>query len=127
MTMQGPNNNPRLRGVMGNAGPTATTGTPRTVAAVVPLEQFAVHYYDENGTPRTNVLIKVGEKYYFAPNGIEWAASLKPAAEWVKKGVLAVIGNKEPAAPAEPLPKEDPVDVMGDNASGDNDGNSPQE
>ncbi len=110
--MQGPTN-PRMRGVMSNAGPNATTGAPRTVAAVVPLEQFAVHYYDENGTPRTNILIKVGDKFYFAPQGLEWAASLKPAAEWVKKGVLAVIGTKEQDAPADPLPKEDAVDVMG--------------
>ena len=79
------------------------------MANVVPLEQFAVQYFDENGTPRVNILIKVGEQYYFPPNGIDWAASLKPAADWVRKGVLAKIGH---GGQSEPLPKTDGVDVV---------------
>lgn len=108
--MQGPNH-PRMRGVGQAPTPNDGRGAPRTVANVVPLEQYAVQYFDENGTQRVNILIKVGDQLYFPPNGIDWAASLKPAADWVKKGVLAKIGE---GGQAEPLPKDDNVDVMGD-------------
>jgi len=106
--MQGPNH-PRMRGVGQAPTPADGRGSPRTVANVVPMEQYAVQYFDENGTPRVNVLVKVGDQFYFPPNGIDWAASLKPAAEWVKKGVLAKIGNGQSV---DPLPKSDAVDVM---------------
>lgn len=107
---------PRMRGVGQTPPPADAKGNPRTVLQVVPLEQFAVHYYDENGTARTNILIKVGDQFYFPPNGIEWAQSLKPAADWVKKAVLTKI-----SAPLnEPLPPKDAVDIIPDAPGGDN-------
>ena len=102
---------PRMRGVGHAPIPAQGNGAPRTVTAVVPMEQFAIFYNDENGTPRANVLVKVGDALYLPPNGVEWAANLKPAAEWLKKAALPKIGNTE--GKADPLPKNDAVDVMG--------------
>lgn len=113
--MQGPTH-PKMRGVGQTPTPSDSRGQPRTVANVVPLEQYAVQYYDENGTPRVNILIKVGDQMYFPPNGIDWAASLKPCAEWVKKGVLTKIGT---GGPVEELPKTDTVSVIPEDDDGD--------
>jgi hypothetical protein len=108
------NNNPKLRGVQAPPGRNEV-GAPRTILTVgKPLELYPVQFNDENGTTRISIAVKVGDQLYFPPNGIEWAASLAPAAEWFKKEWK----TKGPALMAEEptphnLPKEDVVDVLG--------------
>jgi hypothetical protein len=103
---------PRLQGVGQLPAPEGTAGAPRTVTHVVPIEQYAIQYFDETGVRRVNILIKVGDQLYFPPNGAEWAASLKPAAEWVRRGVLGKIEALSTKSRDESLPQKDKVDVV---------------
>lgn len=98
----------RMQGVQSNT--TESSGAPKSVVSIEPMEQMVIHYYDETGRPVTNILIRVGGKCYFPPNGVEWAKSLKPAAEWVQNAAKRIIGNPPKN---NHLPAEDEVDVMG--------------
>lgn len=86
MTMSGNSNNPKLRGVIHNnpTGPSdGQRARPRTVQQIIPLEQYAIQYVSAEGVVVTNVLVKVGDRFYLPPNGSDWAANLRPAAPWL--------------------------------------------
>lgn len=104
---------PRMQGVQHSA-PTKN-GAPRTVIGAEPLEQYAIYYFDETGQARVNILLKAGDRFFLAPNGVEWAASLKPAAEWLKKGVEPFL--VQPESENTSVPK-DGVDVLGEPDAG---------
>jgi len=113
MTIVKQNTPHRMQGVQSNS--VEPSGAPKTIAAIEPMEQMAIHYYDENGRPVSNVLIRVGGKFYFPPNGIEWVKSLKPAAEWVQKAAKRLVGDPPKN---NQLPAQDEVDVMGGTSDG---------
>lgn len=98
----------RMQGVQRNT--TDVSGAPKTIVAIEAMEQMVVHYFDENGRPVTNVLVRVGGKFYFPPNGVEWAKSLKPAADWVQNAAKRLVGDPPKN---NHLPSEDDVDIMG--------------
>jgi len=112
------NSNPKLRGVQANRPiKLGTAGPPKTLVAIEPAAFYAVGYHDESGAFMQAIVLKVGDKFFFSPNAIEWASSLKGMASWLKTQVdreIARVG----VAKGEELPAADHVDVVG---SGDGD------
>jgi hypothetical protein len=60
------------------------------------------------------IVLRVGEKVYVPPGSIEWAASLRPAAEWLEKDLNRIAGARVPTPELSPsdLPAHDGVDVL---------------
>jgi hypothetical protein len=81
---------------------------PRTVTGFAKLETFGVEYTDDEGVKHTTVVQRMAGQWYFAPNGENFAGSLRP----IKKGTwLADILDEKDAGPttAASLPKDDAV------------------
>jgi hypothetical protein len=74
----------------------------------MPAEMVAVQYFDEYGKAHDTILVRVAGELYHAPNGEQWARSLRRAADWLKEKVF-----KELDVEKAPIPTEDTVDVVG--------------
>ncbi len=84
------------------------TGTPNTVVHIIPLQPFAVQYFDETGQEHNTIVYKAGDTVYFDRNAERWAAGLAQAASYIKDAV-----NAEHAAfLSPPVPTDDDVDVL---------------
>ena len=84
------------------------TGVPNTVVHVVPMQPFAVQYFDEHGKETNTIVYKMGSTVYFDRNAERWAAGLSQAAAYIKDAV-----NAENAAfMAPPTPGDDSVDIL---------------
>jgi hypothetical protein len=84
------------------------TGAPNTVVHVIPMQPFAVQYFDEHGKETNTIVYKMGDTVYFDRNAERWAAGLAQAASYIKDAV-----NAENAAfLAPPTPGDDAVDVL---------------
>lgn len=86
---------------------TGNTGQPNTVAHIIPLQPFAVQYYDEHGHERSTIVYKMGDDVYFDRNAERWSAGLARAANYIKDAV-----NAEHAAFSSPVAPPDDVDVL---------------
>lgn len=83
-------------------------GTPNTVVHVIPMQPYAVQYYDENGREVNTIVYKMGDTVYFDRNAERWAAGLAQAAAYIKDAVNA----EQAAFSAPPTPGDDDVDVL---------------
>lgn len=87
-------------------------GGPRTVTGFAKLETFGVEYVDDEGVKHTTVVQNMGGQWYLAPNGENFAASLRPvkADTWLAKMLdERFSGDTNVGA----LPRQDAVDVVG--------------
>jgi len=84
------------------------TGSPNTVAHVVPMQPYAVQYFDEHGREHNTIVYKVGNVVYFDHNAERWAAGLGQAAGYIKTAVNA----DHAAFLSPPAPNDDHVDVL---------------
>lgn len=84
------------------------TGQPNTVGSIIPLQPFAVQYFDENGQEHHTIVYKMGNTVYFDMNAERWAAGLRQASAFIAKAV-----NAEHAVLMSPAtPAGDAVDVL---------------
>lgn len=84
------------------------TGQPNTVGSIIPLQPYAVQYYDEYGLEHHTIVYKMGNGVYFDMNAERWAAGLRQASAFIAQAV-----NAEHAVLASPpAPSSDPVDVL---------------
>jgi hypothetical protein len=84
------------------------------VGSIIPLQPFAVQYFDENGLEHRTIVYKMGDTVYYDMNAERWAAGLRQAAPYIAKAV-----NAEHAVMATPLaPGADQVDVLASEAVG---------
>jgi hypothetical protein len=83
-------------------------GPAKTVSHAVKCEFVATQFFDDYGTPHREVLIKVGNAWYKAPNSEQWAAALKPLLPWLSAGIEEKLVLAEATAPS-----EDTVDIVG--------------
>lgn len=97
----------RNQGVRIPEGQGAERGTPKTVRHVMPVEWFAVQWFDENGRSHEEISCRVGSTVYLAPNGEQWSAGLKRAAPWLTDHV-----NRELNSRKATVPEKDSVSVM---------------
>lgn len=85
------------------------TGQPNTVAHVVPMQPYAVQYFDEHGHAHSTIVWKSGDMVYFDRNAERWAAGLAQAAPYIKDAVNAEYAVQ--TAPEAPT-GADAVDVI---------------
>lgn len=90
------------------------SGRPNSVSNVAPLVPYAIEYYDENGQQHTAVAYKMGDVVYLDLNSERWAASMKPATEYISKAVKA----EHDARTSTEVPIKDLVDVLAGEISG---------
>jgi hypothetical protein len=62
-------------------------------------------YVDDAGQSHTTIALKIGARWYLAPNGEAWAAALKPLKP---ESWLAQALEKK----ANPPPKPEPLDLL---------------
>jgi len=91
---------------------------PKTVTNVQRAEFFAVEFGDDAGRRRITCVMKFGDQLYMDPNGEAWASRLRrlPEDNWMHKQLSQKIDSAMQGSQveAEPLPKTDAVDIMGD-------------
>lgn len=98
----------RPQGVRIPEGQGAERGAPKTVSHVIPVEWFAVQWFDEYGRAHEEISCRVGTTVYLAPNGEQWSAGLKRAAPWLTDHVNRELNSRKAS-----VPESDSVDVMG--------------
>ena len=102
--------NQRTAGVMTPEGQrSGGKGLPKTVSHCIPVETFAVEYVDDAGDVHATIMLKVNGTWYLAPNGENYAKTLKPVGEGSWLGKLL----SEKTRAAAPVPQADNVDVVG--------------
>lgn len=84
------------------------SGTPGTVGSIVPLQLYAVQYFDENGQEHHTVVYKMGPSVYFDVNAERWAAGLRQAAGFIAQAVNA----EHTVLMSPPTPAGDQVDIL---------------
>jgi hypothetical protein len=85
---------------------------PGTVVNFVEAKTYAVRYADSDGRVRTTLMHRIGGVWHIAPNGENYAATLRPLATDSKLAKTLedrFLGETTTAT----LPKEDAVDVLG--------------
>jgi hypothetical protein len=91
---------------------------PKTVVTVSRIQFFAVEFGDDEGRKHITAVVRIGGEYYRDSNGETWAKNLTrlPETSWFHKQLSKMIEDREAEVKMveEPLPKEDAVDVMGD-------------
>lgn len=87
----------------------AGQGQPNTLTNMVPAQMHAIQYADDAGLLHNEFVLVVGDMVYLFNNGEAFAASVRPAAPWLSKKVLA---NAAPATWT--LPKDDAVTIFDD-------------
>lgn len=87
------------------------TAAPKKVLNMMELRTFAVQYSDPDGSIHTTVMNQVGGVWHNAPNGENYAATLKPLPpdHWLAKLLNERLANQDTTT----IPKEDAVDVLG--------------
>lgn len=65
------------------------TGQFNTVAHVIPMQPYAVQYYDEHGHAHNTIVWKSGNMVYFDRNAERWASGLAQAAPYIRDAVNA--------------------------------------
>jgi hypothetical protein len=89
----------------------ADTGSPLSVANFVLAETYAVQFYDTDGRLQPPELMhRIGNRWYRAPNGANYAATLRaiaPDSKLVKNLEERLAGENTAS-----IPKEDAVDVL---------------
>lgn len=85
------------------------SGQPNTVAHVVPMQPYAVQYYDEHGHAHSTVVWRSGNMVYYDRNAERWASGLAQAAPYIRDAVNAEFAVQ--AAPEAPT-DVDEVDVI---------------
>jgi methionine aminopeptidase len=84
---------------------------PNKLLDIFPMIMYGTKYSDEYGRVHVSVLVGGRGKFYHAPNGEQWAAALKEAAEWLDRQI-----NSKLESDAAPVPTEDVVDVVSSHA-----------
>lgn len=96
----------------GQRAPVAETGAPLSVANLVRADTYAVQFYDTDGRLQPPEMVhRIGNRWYRAPNGANYAATLRVIASDSK-----LVKNLEERLASEDttsIPKEDAVDVLG--------------
>ena len=108
------NSTHRPAGVMTPAGQLNVNapGTPKTVRHFSEVRTFAVEYLDEQGLPHTTLLQSIGGVWHLAPNGENYAATLRALSKdsWLSKMLEERVSHLDTSK----IPKTDSVDVLED-------------
>ena len=83
-------------------------GPPKTVAHVVPMQPYAVQWFDERGNAHNDIVYKIGNMVYYDRNAESWASGLQQASDFIKNAVNA----EHAVAFSPPAPTSDTVDVL---------------
>lgn len=84
-------------------------GPPNTISHVAEVKQYALQWYDENGTAHPDVWMKIGDTWYIPPNSEAWAAEIKqvkPIFKTQLDAMIAEYGSQDAA------PMQDAVDIV---------------
>jgi hypothetical protein len=87
-------------------------GGSRRVTNIARSEEFAVEWVDDDGRTHIEIMHRIGGVWHRAPNGENYAATLKRIAadSWLVKLLEERIAGENMAS----IPKEDAVDVLGE-------------
>jgi hypothetical protein len=109
--MMGSGNRPLGVGVPQGQRTPDVNGTPRTVTHLIEAKTYAVQFFDDDGTPHHDFIHCIGGIWYRAPNGENYAASLRRVnpTSWFVKKCEAKLAD---AIPAAHIPEKDAVDVL---------------
>lgn len=94
----------------GQLSPQERTEPNKVLSVMEPAVMIPVRYSDEHGRVHHVVVFKAGNEYYMPPNAEQWAASLRPLRDWMKKGIEAQLPGDGPLD----APSQDTVDVVAD-------------
>ncbi len=103
----------RPTGVGQSAGQRGSVaGGSRRVTNIARSEEFAVEWVDDDGRTHIEIMHRIGGVWHRAPNGENYAATLKRIApdSWLVKLLEERIAGENTAS----IPKEDAVDVLGE-------------
>lgn len=84
-------------------------GQPRTVRALTEMKTYGAVWVDDNGAEQTEVIHRMGDLWYRAPNGVNYAAtlkSLKPET-WLAEALNEQLASDAPSV----IPAQDAVDI----------------
>lgn len=86
------------------------TGAPKTLLHVAEARHFAIQYADDNGTLHNTIATEVGGVFYLAPNGENYAQTLRPMSGWLTEQMQERVAAHRPTAP---VVSKDDVDPLG--------------
>jgi hypothetical protein len=97
------------------------TGEPFAVVSFCKADSFAATYADESGKLHTSILLRVGGRWHIAPNGENFASTLKalrpgtPLANTLEAAYERSLDDAMSAAvkSVANIPKDDAVDPLG--------------
>jgi hypothetical protein len=92
---------------------TRSDAAPGTVINFEQVEVFAVRHVREDGTIEDELFNRIAGQWYKAPNGVNYANSLKKLSENGKLAKALTAGYKSKVAPKK-VPTQDGADVLVD-------------